>query len=76
MKIYIAGPFSTERERESLKHMIELVKSRYPGYSLYIPMSIKFLAIFKNLMEHGIYLMMNGQEKYMKMILKILILRI
>lgn len=49
MKIYIAGPFSTERERESLKHMIELVKSRYPGYSLYIPMEYKVPGDFQKL---------------------------
>ena len=38
--IYIAGPFSTEQERESLKHMIELVKKKYDA-DLYIPMEYK-----------------------------------
>lgn len=41
MNIYIAGPFSHDNERESLKHMIELVKRRYPGSNLYIPMEFK-----------------------------------
>ena len=41
MRIYIAGPFSHQEERESLKHMIELVKKRYPEANFYIPMEYK-----------------------------------
>ena len=41
MKIYIAGPFSQENERKSLKHMIELVKLANPNAEFYIPMEFK-----------------------------------
>ena len=41
MKIYIAGPFSQPREREALKHMIEIVRTKYPSAELYIPMEFK-----------------------------------
>ena len=43
MNIYIAGPFSTPECRESLKHMIELVKKRYHNSkpNIYIPMEFK-----------------------------------
>ena len=41
MKIYIAGPFSQPREREALKHMIEIVRTKYPNAKLYIPMEFK-----------------------------------
>lgn len=41
MNIYIAGPFSHDNERESLKHMIALVRKRYPDAILYIPMEYK-----------------------------------
>lgn len=40
-KIYIAGPFSTECERESLNKMISLVKQNFPAAKLYIPMEFK-----------------------------------
>ena len=40
-RIYIAGPFSTEQERESLKKMISLVRQNFPYAKLYIPMEFK-----------------------------------
>lgn len=49
MNIYIAGPFSTEKERESLKHMIKLVQKRYPDVNLYIPMEYKVPGDFQKL---------------------------
>ena len=41
MRIYIAGPFSHTEERESLEHMIDLIKKKYPEANLYIPMEFK-----------------------------------
>ena len=43
MNIYIAGPFSNPECRESLLHMIDLVKRRYTGQfpEIYIPMEFK-----------------------------------
>ena len=38
MKIYIAGPFFNDQERESLKEMIALVRKHYSLSELYIPM--------------------------------------
>lgn len=49
MSIYIAGPFSTKREKETLKHMIELINKRYPGYNLYVPMDYKVPGDFQKL---------------------------
>lgn len=40
-KVYIAGPFSKPEERESLKHMIEIVEKRYNRKNIYIPMEFK-----------------------------------
>jgi nucleoside 2-deoxyribosyltransferase len=40
-RIYIAGPFSTERERESLNKMISLIRGNFPNSKLYIPMEFK-----------------------------------
>lgn len=49
MNIYIAGPFSTPECRESLLHMIELVKTRYPKSSIYVPMDYKVPGDFQKL---------------------------
>ena len=49
MNIYIAGPFSHDNEKESLKHMIELVQKRYPDANLYIPMKYKVPEDFQKL---------------------------
>lgn len=49
MRIYIAGPFSHPEERESLQHMIELVKKRYPDVNFYIPMEYKVPGDFQKL---------------------------
>lgn len=49
MNIYIAGPFSHDNERTSLKHMIELVQKRYPDANLYIPMEYKVPGDFQKL---------------------------
>lgn len=38
MKIYIAGSFTTERERKSLEHMIALVRAAHPNDELFVPM--------------------------------------
>lgn len=38
MKIYIAGSFTTERERKSLEHMIALVRAAHPHDELFVPM--------------------------------------
>lgn len=48
MKIYIAGPFSKPEEREALKHMIEIVKTRFPYAELYIPMEYKVPGDFQH----------------------------
>ena len=40
-KIYIAGPFSTFREKSSLQKMISLVRKNFPDAELYIPMDYK-----------------------------------
>ena len=49
MRIYIAGPFSHQKEREALQHMIELVRKRYPDANLYIPMEYKVPEDFQKL---------------------------
>lgn len=41
MRVYIAGPFSHPEEKESLQHMIELIKKKYPEVNYYIPMEFK-----------------------------------
>lgn len=41
MIIYIAGSFTTERERKSLEHMLELVKVEHHNDLLFIPMEQK-----------------------------------
>lgn len=47
MKIYIAGSFSSEQERESLKYMISLVRKVFPDTELYIPMELKVKGDFQ-----------------------------
>lgn len=58
-KVYIAGPFSTEQEKESLKKMIELVKKNFPDYSLYIPMEYKVEGDFQK--EDGTWNLPNHE---------------
>ena len=65
MKIYIAGPFSKDNERESLNRMITLVKKNYPNAELYIPMEFKVEGDFKN--EDGTWNLPNevwGKKVY------------
>lgn len=38
MKVYIAGPFFTEQERDALRHMICLYREANPEDELFIPM--------------------------------------
>ena len=58
-EIYIAGPFSTDQERESLKKMIELVKKNFPDYNLYIPMEYKVEGDFQK--EDGTWNLPNHE---------------
>lgn len=59
MRIYIAGPFSHPEEKESLQHMIELVKKRYPDANFYIPMEFKVPGDFQK--EDGTWYLSNHE---------------
>lgn len=59
MRIYIAGPFSHPEEKESLQHMIELIKKRYPDTNFYIPMEFKVPGDFQK--EDGTWYLPNHE---------------
>lgn len=48
MNIYIAGPFSKDYERNSLKKLIEIIKTKYPDSNIYIPMEFKVEEDYQN----------------------------
>ena len=57
MNIYIAGSFSSYRDRESLQKMIDIVRSEYPEHHVYVPMEFKVKEDFQK--EDGTWFLPN-----------------